>query len=133
MPTNVATARQTTPDKDRVIPRPIPAKATLDDKTGTERLSGVVLDSSKAAYGKQGAAAAKLGKDEGNFSRDAKARRLTIRDLEELGEPFLAELGQQLVKQYGAALESPQDRAARVIREARQKLDELDEYLRFIA
>lgn len=123
----------TSPDKAVITPRPVPAKATLDDKTCGERLSGLVIEAAKVTYGKQGAAAAQLGKDEGNFSRDAKAKRLTIGHLEELGPKYLAELGRELLEEYGTALESPQARASRVIREMRQKLDEVDEFLRFIA
>lgn len=133
MPQTIPTAVATSPDKAFVTPRPTPAKASLRNNAAQERLSDVVIEAAKKAYGKQGAAAAHLGKDEGNFSRDVKAGRLTISHLDQLGEGFLAELGRELMEQFGTALEDPKARAHRVIREARQKLDELDEYVRFIA
>lgn len=133
MTPNVATARLTSPDKAFVSPRPTPAKAELRDNAGQDPLSDVVISAAKRAYGKQGAAAAHLGKDEGNFSRDAKAGRITTAQLKALGPSFLAEFGRELLQEFGTALESPQLRAQRVIRETRQKLDELDEFIRFIA
>jgi hypothetical protein len=115
-------------DNSLVIPRPRPAKVTTLDKTDSDRLSGVVIDAAKRAYGKQGAAAAQLGKDEGNFSRDVKAKRMTLGQLEGLGDVFLAELGVRLVEQFGA-LVSPKDHARRAIKEARERLDEIEQYV----
>lgn len=86
------------------------AKANLDDNGGQDGLSEVVLTAAKKAYGKQGAAAAALGKDEGNFSRDVKAERPTLRDLRALGPQFLAALGEELIQQYGP-LTDPKDAA----------------------
>lgn len=133
----------TTPDGTLVTPRPKAAKATLRGDTASqasagtphkgqqnsaEKLSAVVSESARRVYGKQGAAAAQLGKDEGNFARDLKARRLTLGQLEALGDIFLAELGRGLLDQYGPVL-TPKDRARRYLRELRRLLDELEQAL----
>lgn len=133
MSQTLPTRALTSLDKALISDRPRQAKATLDDKTHADPLSEVVIAAAKRAYGKQGAAAAHLGKDEGNFSRDAKAGRITTAQLKALGPSFLAEFGRELLEEFGTAMESPQMRAQRVIRETRQKIDELEEFVRYIA
>lgn len=124
MRSSVAEAFETRPDNPRVIARPAPAKSTLRDNGGSSALSEVVIDAAKKVYVKQGAAAEQLGKDEGNFSRDVKARRLTLAHLEDLGAPFLAELGTKLVDQYGD-LATPQARAMKTLDQIEDGVKEL--------
>lgn len=112
-------APMTRPDSTFASPRPTPAKATLAE---TSRLSSVVSEAARRALGSQQAAALTLGKDEGNFSRDTKARRLTLAHLEGLGEPFLAELGDLLSKEYGSARIDPLDRAVGLLVQASEAL-----------
>lgn len=104
------------------------AHAELQDNTGQDPLSDVVLSASKQAFGKQGAAAAQLKKDEGNFSRDTKALRLTLEHLRDLGPTFLAQLGQGLVNQYGT-LSDPHDYADRLLLEIERLVVELKQYV----
>lgn len=119
----------TAPDKALVTPRPAMVKADL---SATSALSSVVTDAARKVYGKQGAAAEHLGKDEGNFSRDVKAGRTTLADLERLGPSYLAELGRELVEQY-APLSTPTQRARQQIKVARQALEELEQVVELIA
>lgn len=128
MPSTLRQPTATAQDKSLVIGRPEMAKAALSDNRGQDRLSGVVIEAARKVYGKQEAAAAHLGKDAGNFSRDVKAGRLPIAQLDELGGEFLAVLGQELVEQFGT-LSSPKARAQQTIREMRQKLDELQQFV----
>lgn len=132
MPPILANPPMTTPDKGLVSPRPKPAKAALPDNLRQDALSTVVLDAVKRSHGKQGAAAAALGKDEGNFSRDVKAGAMRLQDLKKLGPEFLGELGAGLVEQYGA-LTHPRERARQVTREIKSLADELDQFLEHLA
>lgn len=118
MPQTMRAPDVTTPDSTHVTPRPKPAKAELRDKDLQPQLSSVVLEAARKAHGKQEAAARELEKDPGNFSRDVKAGRTTLRDCADLGGAFLAILGQELVNEFGAQMESPKERA-------RQRLPEL--------
>lgn len=121
MPSTMPNAAMTTPDRTLVTPRPKPVKASLPDNQTQRRLSSVVIDATRDTYGKQGAAAAELGKDEGNFSRDIRAGRTTLRDLADLGTEFLAQLGASLTQEFGAAgkskAELARERLPEIIRE----------------
>lgn len=133
MKTSVAEAQLTTPDDSFVSARPIPAKAQLRDNRGQEPLSALVLDACRRSYGKQESAARELGKDPGNFNRDAKAQRLTLETLSELGPKFLATFGEMLVEQYAVELETPADRLdsiARHLHEVGEELHQLAEHYR---
>lgn len=128
MSPTVAARDLTTPDKVLVTPRPKPAKADLHDNAGHNVLSDVVSEAAKRAYGKQGAAAAQLGKDEGNFSRDVRAERTTLRELRALGPAFLAAFGKELVLQFGE-LDDPKARARRLCDEAQELINELRQFV----
>lgn len=132
MPQTMRDASLTTQDNSLVSVRPSMAKATLPDNLAVDSLSPVVKEAAKRSYGKQGAAAAQLGKDEGNFARDIAAERLTLRDLKALGREFLAEFGKELVNEY-APLDTPKARAKRKIREAHDALQELEQALDLFA
>lgn len=129
MPANTLTKPDVTAlDKALVNHRRQPLKVTTDDNTGADPLSDVVLEAAKRVYGKQGAAAAQLGKNEGNFSRDVKAERLPIGQLRELGPAFLAELGKGLQEQYGP-LSSPEARARQTLDTMQECVNELRQYV----
>lgn len=128
MASSLAKSPVTTPDKALVSVRPQMAKAGLDDNRGQDPLSGVVFEAAKRAHGKQGAAAAQLGKDEGNFSRDVKAGRLTTAQMKALGPSFLAELGQQLVNEYGS-LSDPKDHARKLCDAIQSQINELRQFI----
>jgi hypothetical protein len=128
MPNTLAQPYQTRPDKADVTGRKRMAHADLHDNAGQDPLSDVVLDAAKKTFGKQGAAAAHLGKDEGNFSRDTKALRTTLEHLRDLGPSFLAQFGRGLVNQYGE-LADPHDYADRVLLEIDRLVVELKQYV----
>ena len=88
-------------------------------------MSDVVMDCAKEVYGKQGAAAAHVGKDEGNFSRDVKRAAAQI---EQLGPEVLARIGKELVDRFGP-LADPKDRARRVIHDIETLLVELKQFV----
>lgn len=125
MPQTMRELQSTTQDNLDVIGRPKMAHAHIDQTTS---LSPVVKDAAQRTYGKQEAAAAHLGKDKGNFSRDVDAGRVTLRDLEGLGAQFLAALGNGLVERYGA-LQDPKTRARQATRQLRALIDELEQFI----
>lgn len=129
MRNSVAVAERTTPDKLDVIGRPKMAKATTDDNLQDNPLSPIAKEAVKTAWGSQEAAAAHLQKDKGNFSRDVDAERMTLAQMRQLGPSFLAAFGSELLRHYGTALETPEQRAKRIIRSIRAELDELDQYV----
>lgn len=111
------------------------AKAALHDNDGqreADPLSDVVLSAAKRTYGKQGAAAAQLGKDEGNFSRDVKAERTTLRDLKALGPAFLADFGAGLVQEYGP-LSDPKEAARKSIEQIEDALRTFRQFVEDVA
>ena len=124
MPPIVADQSVTTPDNLDVIGRPMPAKAGLADKRLADSLSPVVKDAAKYAYGKQGAAAAQLAKNEGNFSRDVDAERMTLKDLRALGPVFLVAFAKGVLDEYGP-LDTPQARAQFLIKQNDRNNEEL--------
>jgi hypothetical protein len=128
MPNTLAQPYMTTPDKGVVTEKKRMARAAVPDNVGQDTLSDVVLTAARRSHGKQGAAAAALGKDEGNFSRDTKALRLTLADLKALGAPFLASLGRELQEQFGQ-LSDPHDHADRLLLEAERLIFELKQYV----
>lgn len=128
MPRTLTQPYQTTPDNLPVSARPANLKADLPDNRPAESLSPVVKEAAKRAHGKQGVAAAVLGKDEGNFARDVSAERTTIGDLRKLGPEFLVEFGKELLETYGP-LATPRARARQTIRTMRAQLEELDQYV----
>lgn len=108
------------------------AKATLRDKADADPLSPLVIDVAKRVLVKQGAAAAVLEKDEGNYSRDAKAGRLTTGQLAKLGPVFLAELGRELVEQF-APLATPAARIRKLADEQERIAAELRQLSEYVA
>jgi hypothetical protein len=133
MPQTLTKPNLTAPDKALVNVRPQMAKAEMPDNDAVDSLSSVVKEAAKRSHnGKQGAAAAKLGKDDGNFSRDIAAERLTLKDLKALGRSFLAEFGKELVNEY-APLETPEARARQNLREVKRLLDEVEQLLEYVA
>jgi hypothetical protein len=125
MASSLTDTPSSSPDKRLVTVRPTMLKANNDPQHG---LSAVVSDATKRSYGKQGAAAAQLGKDEGNFARDLRAGRLTLRDLDALGAPFLAALGRELLERYGE-LQDPKARARQVCDEVQALVNELRQFI----
>jgi len=132
MPATLKQPSLTTPDKSLVSVRPSMAKATIPDNAVLDALSSVVKDAAKSSHGKQGAAAAVLGKDEGNFARDVSAGRTTLTDMAKLGPEFLATFGASLLETYGP-LATPKARARQRLKDIRTAADELDQLLEFIA
>lgn len=128
----------TPPDNSRVTARHQMAKATLRDHDQPDELSTLVMDVAKAVFGKQLTVATKLGKDEGNYSRDAKAGRLTTGQLAELakdeerGYDFLARLGRELQERFGP-LATPKARAMARLNDIEDAVREVRDSLDFIA
>lgn len=111
MPRTLPTPDLTTPDKSLVIGRPVQAKAALRDNETQRRLSAVVKEAARRTYAKQGLAAEVLGKDEGNFTRDVSAGRITLADLAGLKAIFLAQFGAGLVQEFGPSMKSAKEQA----------------------
>lgn len=134
MSPTVASARQSTEGKSLDDIRPRMAHAGLSVKSSQSALTAVVKDALLRHYGSLKAAAITMGEmDQGQLTRELDSGKLNLARLEMLDEAGKAEVAKRLHEAFIAALETPQARAQRVIREARQKLDELDEYLRYIA
>lgn len=132
---SVESTARTAQDNTDVFPRPKAAKVTTarhaaefgttEDNAGGDPLSELVLGAARAAHGgKQEAAAAHVGKDPGNFSRDMK--RIS-ESLGKLGPLFLSRLGEDLVRQYGP-LTDPKDYYRELIRGLRKHVDELEQF-----
>lgn len=132
MPATLHKPVVTGPDKSLVSVRPTMAKADIPDNTDAPSLSPLVKDAAKTAYGKQGAAAAQLAKDEGNFARDVREKRMTLGDMETLGAAFLVAFATGVLTTYGP-LATPMSRAKQKVRDARSALDELDQLLEYLA
>lgn len=116
MPSTVRDRAVTTLDRNIVSDCPTrtsaQAKARLKSDNHIQgRLSSVVIEAARQAHGKQQIAARELGKDEGNFSRDVRAGRTTLRQCADLGGEFLAIYGELLVKEFGGAVKSERERA----------------------
>lgn len=122
MRSNVANAIETPQDALGVIGRPKMAKMTLDDPAADTHVSSLLLDAAKLAHGKLESAAAEVGKDRSNFTRDVKKWAEVF---EGLGPSFLANLGAFLVRDFGAALETPEQRAHRLCDDLQAKVNEL--------
>lgn len=117
---------------DRV--RPQMAKAVLPVNASQSAMTAVVKDALIRHYGSLKAAAITMGEmDQGQLTRELDSGKLNLARLELLDDAGKAEVVRRLHEAFIAALESPTARAHRVIQEARQKLDELDEFVRFIA
>lgn len=122
MSQSFANSTVTAPDNSLVNVRPHMAKAGLHDNQVLVSLSSVVKDIAKRVHGKQGVAAAIVGKDEGNYARDITAGRMTLRELAAHGPEYLAALGKELHETYGQ-MASPLDRL-RQIHKLRRELDD---------
>lgn len=122
MPRSLANAAVTPQDALSVIGRPVMAKMTPDDPQGDTHVSSLVLDAAKLAHGKVESAAATVEKDRSNFTRDVKKWAAVM---EALGPTFLANLGAFLVRDFGAALETPEQRGHRLCDDLQAKVNEL--------
>jgi hypothetical protein len=110
------------------------ARASLPVNGSQSALTAVVKDALLRHYGSLKAAAITMGEmDQGQLTRELDSGKLNLARLELLDDAGKAEVAKRLHEAFMAALESPQAHAQRVIREARQKLDELADYVRFIA
>lgn len=86
----------------------------------------------RTTSGNARAAAIDMGIHEGHLSRQVKDGTLRIEQLEALGPAFAVKFGQELVERF-SPLATPKARAKAEIREIRRRLDELDEFVEFIA
>jgi hypothetical protein len=98
-----------------------PAKAEMRVNRDQSPLRVVVSEVIRRVTS-QKAAALDMGIDQGQLSRQLQTGRITIERLETLGPLYAAELGRALNEQYGAAIESRQARAQRVIPELIREL-----------
>lgn len=134
MPTTVRQSSLSTEVKplDRV--RPSMAKATLAVNASQFALTAVVKDALIRHYGSLKAAAITMGEmDQGQLTRELDSGKLNLARLELLDELGKAEVAARLHAAFHTALETPQARAQRLLKDAKQKLEELDDFLRFIA
>lgn len=122
MSRNLSNAVVTPQDALGVIGRPKMAKVTPDDPAADTHVSLLLFDAAKLAHGKVESAAAEVQKDRSNFTRDVKKWAATM---EALGPTFLANLGAFLVRDFGAALETPEQRGHRLCDDLQSKVNEL--------
>lgn len=129
----IATQIPATPREKLADVRPQPAKASLHPQEGASRLRELAAEAIKRVTS-QKSAAIDIGIHEGRLSHKLKDGTLTLAQLEALNEPkFCAEFGRLLVEEFGTALESPQARVDRIVREVHAKLNEIGDIVRFIA
>lgn len=127
MPHKVATAAVTPPDALGVIGRPKMAKMTPDDPTPDTFVSSLLFTAADGVHGKRESAAAEVGKDRSNFTRDLKKLAVLM---EGLGPTFLARVGAGLVKEYGGAVETPEQFANRVLDTVQIELNQIRDVVR---
>lgn len=115
---SIASAPKTPQASSGVFPRPNAAKVsedrarlTPDDPQVDTFVSALILDSVRAVYGKVETGAAEVQKDRSNFTRDV--RKLAAL-LHGLGPVVCAQVGAGLLREYGIAIETPEQRGARV-------------------
>lgn len=124
MAATVTNEREATPRERLAGVRGVAAKAELKAQVPATRLRDVAAEAMRRAMS-QKAAALDMGISEGRLSHKVKDGSLTLAQLEALGGRFAQELGAACLESYGG--EGAEARRARLIREARQKLDELAE------
>jgi hypothetical protein len=129
MARSIANAALSTPDNSLPNRSQGMAKADMRSSVSVGDLSGVLKDSARRVYGKQGAAAATVGQAESNFSRDLET---IARKLEPLGPEYLADLGKGLVETY-APLSTPAGRARELARRQEAIAAELRQLAEYIA
>lgn len=133
MSPTVSARVRSTEDKALDSVRPQMAKASLAVNAGQFALTAVVKDALLRHYGSLKAAAITMGEmDQGQLTRELDTGKLNLARLELLDDAGKAEVAKRLHDAFIASLEDPHARARRIIRETRQKLDELDDYVVFV-
>lgn len=108
--------------------RPHMLKVDPQPQVSASELRELTLDVIRRTHGKVASAAEVLELHEAQVGRLAKEGDLKLKHLEALGVSTLALLGRELVERYGP-LSTPEDRADQIIRELRQQVDELAQYV----
>lgn len=108
---------------DRAVVR-ADARTSASDNPVQLPLAPLITEALRRAFGTQKAGAYCTGQAEGNFSRSLREGTLTVKKLEQIGPQFLAALGQLLNETYGPARVHPLDRAATLLREVSEVLQE---------
>lgn len=131
MPKSLPAHPQTPQDALSVIGRPTAAKVvdpsrrsapvTPEDSGADSRVSELFFEAADQTHGKRGSAAAEVGKDRANFTRDAKKWAAI---LEALGPSFLSRFGESLMKEYGP-VDDPITRALQLQQEITDRTAEL--------
>lgn len=106
------------------------AKVTPEDPSPDTLVSALLLDIVRSVYGKVETGAAEVGKDRSNFTRDM--RKLSEL-LEKLGPVVCAQFGAGLLREYGGAIETPEQRGERVITAIQSGFEELRQLIRHLA
>ena len=107
------------------------AKADLDRQSASMPLSGVVKDALIRHYGSLEAAAITFGMDQGQLTRELQTGDFKLKRLAD--DPVaLAAVANAMQDAYGT-LVTPKVRAQQGLREIRQRVDELSQYLELIA
>ena len=99
------------------------AKATLDSQPPSVQVTAVVKDALLRHYGSLKSAAISLRVDEGQMSRELRTGRFKLEKLDRADADAKAFIANALHEAYGDT--DPKAQARRLIREARQRLDEL--------
>lgn len=110
--------------------RPKPAKADLAVNDSQSGLKPLIAEAIRRVTS-QKAAAADMGIDPAQLTRQLQSGHLTVERLEALGPEYAAELGRLLVETFGP-LSSPYARVKQDVREIRQLLDRIDQGVDFL-
>lgn len=106
-------------------------KADLRPQVAASPLREVAKDTVRAVAS-QKAAASDIGISESRVSHKFDDGSMTLAQLEALGPTYAAEFGRRLLEVYGP-LQSPRAQVKQEIREMRQRLDRLDQFVDFIS
>jgi hypothetical protein len=109
----------------------VPVKAGLHPNEPERFLREVAKDTIRA-IGKQGSAAADIAISEGRLSAKLADGSIALKQLERLGLSYAVSFAENILKRYGP-LATPQARARQLVREMRDRLNEIDQYLEHIA
>lgn len=108
-----------------------PVKADLAPHIPAPRMREVAA-SSVESTGTQKGAATDIGIDRSRLSHKLKDGSLNLAQMEALGPAFCAEFGRQLLEEYGP-LATPQMRVRQALRVMRRLIDEIEQYLEYVA
>lgn len=128
MSSSIAERQAATPRETLASVRGSAVKADLKPQVPATSLREVAAEAIRRVTS-QKAAATDIGIHEGRLSHKLRDGSLTLAQLEALGPEYGAELGRELVEQYGPLAASPKEHARKVIHEIEARLVELKQFV----